>query len=190
MDANLGPAVLNRNSAIEGTRRSGEFHHSYCFAKEDMTMRTLDFSPLFRSTVGFDRMQRLIDSAQRVDESSLSYPPYNIEATGEDAYRITMAVAGFGEEDLDITVKENTLLISGKARKDDDNVAYLYRGIAGRSFERRFHLADHIKVVGAGLVNGVLAVELAREIPEEMKPRKIAISAAISDQKKVSRQAA
>lgn len=153
-------------------------------------MRTLDFSPLFRSTVGFDRMQRLLDSAMRVDESNLSYPPYNIEAADEDSYRITMAVAGFGEEDLDITVKENTLVISGKARRDDDKVAYLHRGIAGRSFERRFQLADHIKVTGAGLENGVLAVELVREIPEEMKPRKIAISSGGGTRKEISQKAA
>ncbi|MCG8508629.1 MAG: Hsp20 family protein [Rhodospirillales bacterium] len=153
-------------------------------------MRTLDFTPLFRSTVGFDRMQRLIESSLRADESSQSYPPYNIEVTGDDAYQISMAVAGFGEEDLDITVKENSLVISGKARKPENEVSYLYRGIAGRSFDRRFHLADHIKVVDARLVNGILTVDLVREIPEEMKPRKIAISTDNGSQRKISKKAA
>lgn len=139
-------------------------------------MRTIDFSPLFRSTIGFDRMQRLIDSATGVDESSLSYPPYNIEVLGEDAYRITMAVAGFSEDEIDITAKESTLLISGHNGKEEEGVSYLYRGIAGRSFERRFQLADHIKVSGANLVNGLLHVDLVREVPEEMRPRKIAIA--------------
>ncbi|MBL6927554.1 MAG: Hsp20 family protein [Rhodospirillales bacterium] len=138
-------------------------------------MRTLDFSPLFHSTVGFDRMQRMLDSAQRVDTAKPSYPPYNIESIDEDSYRITMAVAGFATEDLDITVKENTLIVSGDSQRDDSDVVYLHRGIAGRAFERRFQLADHIKVVGAGLENGILTVDLVREIPEEMRPRKISI---------------
>ncbi len=142
-------------------------------------MRTLDFSPLFHSTVGFDRMQRMIDSAQRIDAAKPSYPPYNIESVDEDSYRITMAVAGFGNEDLDITVKENTLVVSGDSQRDESAVVYLHRGIAGRSFERRFQLADHIRVVGAGLENGILSVDLVREIPEEMKPRKISISKGI-----------
>ena len=138
-------------------------------------MRTLDFSPLFHSTVGFDRMQRMLDSAQRVDVAKPSYPPYNIESVDEDSYRITMAVAGFANEDLDITVKENTLSGSGNSQRDEGDVVYLHRGIAGRSFERNFQLADHIKVVGAGLENGILQIDLVREVPEEMKPRKITI---------------
>lgn len=137
-------------------------------------MRTIDFSPLFRSTVGFDRMQRMMESAMRA-EGQNGYPPYNIEARGEDAYRITMAVAGFSPEDLDVTQAENTLVITGNAHADDEGVAFLHRGIAGRSFERRFDLADHIKVADAGLENGLLSVNLVREIPEEKKPRKIAI---------------
>ncbi len=137
-------------------------------------MRTIDFSPLFRSSVGFDRMQRLLDSAMRLDDAALAYPPYNIETLGDDAYRITMAVAGFGEQDLDVTAKENTLVISGKV-KDDEGVSYLHRGIAGRAFERRFELADHIRVTDASLVNGLLHVDLLRELPEEMRPRKIKI---------------
>lgn len=137
---------------------------------------TLDLSPLFRSTIGFDRMSRLLDAATRVDESALSYPPYNIEVLGEDAYRITMAVAGFGENDISITAQENSLVITGKlAAKSDDDRKFLHRGIAGRAFERRFELADHIKVSGASLVNGLLHVDLVREVPEAMKPRTIKI---------------
>ena len=139
-------------------------------------MRTIDFSPLFRHSVGFDRMQRLVDSALQHDVSANSYPPYNIEQTAEDDYRVTIAVAGFGESDLDITVKENTLVVSGKIERDGEDKSYLYHGIAGRAFERRFELADHIKVVGADLVNGLLQVELKREVPEEKKPKKIAIN--------------
>lgn len=134
-------------------------------------MDRFDFSPLFRSTIGFDGLARLIN----VDSPAGTYPPYNIEKTGEDTYRLTMAVAGFSPEDIDLTVHENTLLVTGKAKKADANVRYLHRGIARRAFERRFSLADHIKVVGANLVNGMLHVDLAREVPEAMKPRKIEI---------------
>jgi molecular chaperone IbpA len=142
---------------------------------EDMVMDSFDFSPLFRSTIGFDRLTRLADAATRFDGGATAYPPYNIESTGENAYRLTMAVAGFSAEELDITVKENALLVTGKSKKDDEAKDYLYRGIARRAFERRFQLADHIRVVGASLDNGLLHVDLAREIPEAMKPRKIAI---------------
>ena len=138
-------------------------------------MRTTDFSPLYRFSVGFDRMQRLVDAASRFDDAASAYPPYNIEARGDDAYRITMTVAGFAEKDLDVTVTENTLVISGRKRDEDKAVSYLHRGIAGRAFERRFELADHIKVAGANLVNGLLHVDMVRELPEEKKPRKIAI---------------
>ena len=138
-------------------------------------MQTFDLSPLFRSTVGFDRLTRLLDSAGRLDDSALSYPPYNIEQTGEDSYRIVMAVAGFGEGDLSITQQANSLLISGKHEKPAEEKKFLYRGIAGRAFERRFELADHIKVVSAKLTNGLLSVELAREVPEAMKPRTIKV---------------
>src|SRR6201982_3490403 len=123
-----------------------------------MVMDRFDFSPLFRSTIGFDRLTRLVDAATRVDSASLAYPPYNIEKTGEDAYRLTMAVAGFSPAELDITVQENTLLVTGKAQKEDDDGGYLHRGIARRAFERRFSLADHMKVVGASLDNGLLYV--------------------------------
>jgi len=140
-------------------------------------MDGFDFAPLFRSSIGFDRLTRLIDAAGQVDNGTLAYPPYNIEATGENAYRLTMAVAGFAAEDLDITAKEGVLLVSGKARKDEDSARYLHRGIARRAFERRFQLADHIRVAGASLDNGLLHVDLVREVPEALKPRKIAIGA-------------
>jgi molecular chaperone IbpA len=138
-------------------------------------MERFDFSPLFRSTIGFDRLTRLVDAATHVDNASLAYPPYNIEKTGEDAYRLTMAVAGFSQDELDITSQENTLLVIGKAKTQEDENRYLHRGIARRAFERRFSLADHIKVVGASLVNGMLHVDLIREVPEAAKPRKVQI---------------
>jgi molecular chaperone IbpA len=138
-------------------------------------MRSFDFSPLFRSTIGFDSMTDLLESALRADESAPSYPPYNIEKTGENAYRLTMAVAGFGEEDITITAQDSTLVVSGKLAKSDEERKFLYRGIAGRAFERRFELAEHIRVAGASLVNGLLHVELVKEVPEAMKPRTIKI---------------
>lgn len=140
-------------------------------------MRTFELAPLFRSTVGFDRLQQILDSVTRLDDASVSYPPYNIEKTGEDAYRITMAVAGFTADDLEITAQDNALKISGKAQREEEAQQYLHRGIARRPFERRFELADHIKVVGARLDNGLLHVELVREVPEERKPRRIEIAA-------------
>ncbi|MFA5119552.1 Hsp20 family protein [Zavarzinia sp.] len=139
-------------------------------------MRTaFDFSPLMRSTIGFDRVSRLLDAAARTDEATGGYPPYNIEKSGNDRYRITMAVAGFAPEQLDVTVKENVLVIAGKAREEKEGVEYLHRGIAARAFERRFELADTIKVVNAAFENGLLHVELVREVPEAKKPRQISI---------------
>ena len=138
-------------------------------------MRTLDFSPLFRSTVGFDRIQNMLDAASRIDEANSAYPPYNIEVRGEDAYRITMAVAGFGNDDLEITENQGTLTVSGNTAKEAANTVYLHRGIAGRSFTRRFQLADYVRVSNAALVNGLLHIDLVRELPEAMKPRSIAI---------------
>jgi len=140
-------------------------------------MDRFDFSPLFRSTIGFDRLARLVDGATRFDTATPAYPPYNIESTGEDSYRLTMAVAGFSRDELDITVRQNSLVISGKAHKDNEEMRgrYLHRGIARRAFERRFSLADHIKINGASLDNGLLHVDLVREVPEEAKPRQIKI---------------
>jgi molecular chaperone IbpA len=140
-------------------------------------MDRFDFSPLFRSTIGFDRMARLVDAATHGDSTALSYPPYNIEKTGEDSYRLTMAVAGFSQSELDITVHEGTLIVTGKAETHEETGRYLHRGIARRAFERRFSLADHIKVTGASMDNGLLHVDLVREVPEAMKPRQIKIGA-------------
>jgi molecular chaperone IbpA len=137
-------------------------------------MRSYDLSPLFRSTVGFDRMNRLFDTAFNADVPS--YPPYNIEKVGEDDYRVIMAVAGFGTDDLEIVQKDNALYIKGDAKADREGVTYLHRGIAARALERRFALAEHVNVVGAQVDNGILTVELKREVPEALKPRKIAIS--------------
>ena len=140
-------------------------------------MRSFDLTPLFRSTVGFDRLAALLDASNRLDEQTFSYPPYNIEKLGDDAYRITMAVAGFGEGDLTIEAKENTLTVKGaKAETSEKDAEFLYRGIGSRAFERRFQLADHVEVKGANLENGLLHVDLVREIPDAMKPRTIAIN--------------
>ncbi len=149
-------------------------------------MRSYDFSPLFRATVGFDRWNDLFDSVFRMDEGAVSYPPYNIEKVGEDAYRITMALAGFTRDDLTVTVQDNQLIIAGKREEPrDENTTYLYRGIATRAFERKFSLADHVKVVGATLNNGMLEVELVRELPEAMKPRQIEIKTVPASKTKV-----
>ena len=137
-------------------------------------MAHFDFTPFFRSTVGFDRIADLLDDAQRAAESD-GYPPYNIELKGENAYRITMAVAGMTEGDLNVVQHENTLVVSGKSRPAAEGVQFLHRGIAGRAFERRFSLADFVKVTNANLANGLLTVDLVREVPEAKKPRSIQI---------------
>jgi molecular chaperone IbpA len=134
---------------------------------------TFDYSPLFRTAIGFDRMARLIDTAQET-ASAPTYPPYNIAKTGEDSYRLTMAVAGFSQDNLELTVKDNQLIVSGKLT-DESTGELLYRGIAGRAFERRFALADHIVVDGADLQHGLLHVALKRVVPEALKPRRISI---------------
>jgi len=140
-------------------------------------MTTFDFSPLYRTSVGFDRLANLLASATRVEQGN-GYPPYNIMVIDEDRYQITMAVAGFGAEDLEITSEQNTLAISGNREGEDaGNEQFLYRGIANRSFQRKFQLADHVKVTGAELQNGLLHIFLERELPEAMKPRTIEISA-------------
>ena len=140
-------------------------------------MRHFDLSPLYRTTVGFDRLFSMLDQVAG-GEGAPSYPPYDIERTGENAYRITMAVAGFADKDLSIEVHENTLTVKGE-KKDERNSErqVLYRGIAGRAFERRFQLADHVTVQGASLENGLLHVDLVREVPEQLKPRQVPIVA-------------
>ena len=144
-------------------------------------MRTFDLSPLYRSTVGFDRLFNLLDGMSNGDGQP--YPPYNIERTGENAYRVTMAVAGFSERDLDIQAKENVLTVTGEKKEEkEEGSEVLYRGIAARAFERRFQLADHVEVKGASLENGLLHIDLVRDIPEAMKPRKIAIGSAKAKQ--------
>jgi len=139
-------------------------------------MRAFDLTPLYRSTVGFDRLFDVLDGIASSESAGGGYPPYNIERTSEDAYRISLAVAGFGEDDLTVEVKQNVLYISGKQGEGADERTFLHQGIAGRSFERRFQLADHVRVDAASLENGLLNIDLVREIPEEMKPRRIEIS--------------
>ena len=138
-------------------------------------MRNFDYSPLYRSTVGFDRLFSLLDNVSQ-PENTPAYPPYNIERTGEDSYRISMAVAGFSEADLSIEAKQNSLTVTAERNEEEQNEnEVLFRGIAARSFERRFQLADHVEVKNASLENGLLHIDLVREIPEAMKPRKIEI---------------
>lgn len=139
-------------------------------------MRSLDFSPLYRSTVGFDHLSSLLDAVNRSDNNSNGYPPYNIERLEKDQYRITMAVAGFGQDELDIQTEKQTLTV--KSRKEEEQVDrnFLHRGIAARNFERHFQLADHVKVVNARLEHGMLHIDLVREIPEAEKPKKISIT--------------
>ncbi|MEM9332613.1 MAG: Hsp20 family protein [Pseudomonadota bacterium] len=142
-------------------------------------MRTIDYSPLYRSTVGFDRLFNLLDNMAQGDNTQ-SYPPYNIERTGEDTYRITMAVAGFSEKDISIEAKQNTLTVTAaKSEEDEEDHEVLFRGIAARSFERRFQLADYVEVAGAAMENGLLHIDLKREIPDAMKPRKIEIGKSV-----------
>jgi molecular chaperone IbpA len=140
-------------------------------------MTTVDFAPLFRTAIGFDRLARLVDTAASAPDAQ-SYPPYNIEKVGDDSYRLTMAVAGFRPEELDLTVKDNTLIVAGRVSPEAQKTEVLYRGIAGRAFERRFVLADHIVVEGADVQHGLLHVGLRRVVPESAKPRKIAIGKA------------
>lgn len=141
-------------------------------------MNTYDLSPLFRSTVGFDRLSRLIDSAYKMDERAVSYPPYNIAKLSEDEYEITMAVAGFKLDELNVVAEQNTLTVTGSSaeKEEESGKQYLHRGIATRSFERKFSLADHVKVTDAQLNDGLLTLKLVREIPEAVKPKKIAIN--------------
>jgi molecular chaperone IbpA len=140
-------------------------------------MRTFDFAPLYRSTVGFDHLFRLLDAANGTEAEAPSYPPYNIERTGENAYRITVAVAGFAQNELSIELKDATLRVVGQKADAQKDRTFLHRGIAARAFERRFELADHVEVSGADLTDGLLHIDLVRNVPERLKPRQIAIGA-------------
>lgn len=149
-------------------------------------MRSFDFAPLHRASVGFDQIADLMDRVLTNDVSQPSYPPYNIEKTAPDAYRISIAVAGFSEDDLSVEVRENALIVSArKAEEDGENRTFLHRGIATRAFERRFALADHVRVTGAAHENGMLHIDLQREIPESLKPRRITISSSAKSDKDV-----
>lgn len=150
-------------------------------------MRTFDFTPLYRSTVGFDRLAQLIDNvlSTEVGAAAPSYPPYNIEKTGDDAWRISIAVAGFAEPELAIEARDGLLVVTGR-KEGEDKATYLHRGIAGRSFEKRFQLADHVRATGASVADGLLHVDLVREVPEALKPRKIEISSGRLIEKKAA----
>lgn len=148
-------------------------------------MRTLDFAPLHRATVGFDQIADLMDRVLSTEGAQPSYPPYNIEKTDDDTYRITIAVAGFSDQDLSIEVRENALIVSARKADEDGAKQYLHRGIATRAFERRFQLADHMHVTGASQGDGMLHIDLAREVPEALKPRQIAIQTTRQIQKDV-----
>ena len=139
-------------------------------------MRTFDLTPLYRATVGFDRVADLMDRAMTAEQGN-AYPPYNIEKSGENAWRITVAVAGFTDEELSVEVREGTLIVSGRKEKEEGERTFLHRGIATRAFERRFHLADHVQVTGASSKHGLLNIDLVREVPEALKPRRIEIAA-------------
>lgn len=139
-------------------------------------MRHFDFAPLYRATVGFDQIADLMDRVLSSDTPQPGYPPYNIEKTNDDAYRISIAVAGFADDDLSVEVKEKSLVVSARKAGEDEAKSYLHRGIATRAFERRFHLADHVRVTGAVHEHGMLHIDLEREIPEALKPRQIAIA--------------
>jgi molecular chaperone IbpA len=149
---------------------------------QEIDMRTIDFTPLYRSAVGFDRLATLLESAARTSQEN-GWPPYNIETTGENAYRIEIAVAGFKPDELNIEVKENLLTVTGRKTANDDagaNRTYLHRGLAERDFERRFQLADYVIVTEAALDNGLLSISLKRELPEALKPRRIEIASSAS----------
>ncbi len=150
-------------------------------------MRSFDLSPLFRASVGFDNLARVFDNVTRLDDAHFAYPPYNIVKSDADNYRITFAVAGFAPDEIDVQVENNTLTVKGRPKQDTVDTVYLHRGIAGRAFERRFELADHINVKDARIENGLLHIEMKREVPEALKPRKISIAGA---QPQVLQQAA
>lgn len=145
-------------------------------------MNAFDLTPLFRTSVGFDRMSRLMDTARQLDDGATRYPPYNIAKVDENQYRITLAVAGFSEDELSIETHEQRLKVTGHKAELEDGVEYLHRGIAGRAFERTFQLADHVRVTDANLVNGLLHIELERVVPEALKPRTVAIGSGVRKQ--------
>ena len=153
--------------------------------EEDIFMRTLDFAPLYRATVGFDQIADMMDRVLTTEGAQPSYPPFNIEKLDDDSYRISIAVAGFSENDLSVEVRENALIVSARKAEDDGAHSYLHRGIATRAFERRFHLADHVQVTGASHVDGMLQIDLVREVPEALKPRQISISSSKQIEKDV-----
>ena len=148
-------------------------------------MRTFDFAPLYRASVGFDQIADMMDRVLSDNVPSSSYPPYNIEKTAEDAYRISIAVAGFSADDLGIEVKENALIVTARKPDTKEEKSYLHRGIATRAFERRFHLADHVRASGATHENGMLHIDLVREVPEALKPRRIEIASGVQSDKDV-----
>jgi len=148
-------------------------------------MRSFDFAPLNRASIGFDQIADLMDRALSTDVAQPSYPPYNIEKTAADAYRITIAVAGFSETELNVEVKENGLIVTAKKDPEENERSFLHRGIANRAFERRFTLADHVRVIGASHADGMLHIDLQREVPEALKPRRIEISAKSTKSKMV-----
>lgn len=148
-------------------------------------MRTLDFAPLYRATVGFDQIADLMDRVLTTEGTQPTYPPYNIEKLDDDSYRISIAVAGFSENDLTVEVRENALIVSARKADNDGERTYLHRGIATRAFERRFHLADHVQVTGASHVDGMLHIDLVREVPEALKPRQISIASSKQIEKDV-----
>lgn len=148
-------------------------------------MRTFDLAPLYRATVGFDQMAEMMDRVLTNDASAQTYPPYNIEKTDEQSWRISLAVAGFTDEDLTVEVRENALLVTGKKAEEETPRTYLHRGIATRAFERRFHIADHVRAIGATHENGMLHIDLVREVPEALKPRRIEIGKGASTQKEL-----
>ncbi len=152
-------------------------------------MRNYDFTPLYRATVGFDRIADLMDRALSADPAQTTYPPYNIEKTDENAYRISIAVAGFSGDELNVEVKEGSLLVTARKAAEDEGKTYLHRGIATRAFERRFALADHVKVAGATHADGMLHIDLVREVPEALKPRRIEIARADTVEAKAVEQA-
>jgi len=143
---------------------------------EDDQMRSYDFAPLYRSTVGFDQIANMMDRVLSNDGATPSYPPYNIEKTADDAYRISIAVAGFSDNDLSVEVREKSLIVSARKADETEEKTYLHRGIATRAFERRFHLADHVHVTGAAHADGMLHIDLERQMPEALKPRQIQIA--------------